>query len=59
MGYLYFAKAVLPHMVKRNKGHLVFISSAIVFTPMGGYTAYGATKSAVKGTIRNELILID
>lgn len=54
MGYLYFAKTVLPSMVEKKKGHIVFVSSAIVFSPMGGYTAYGATKCAVKGTLSSK-----
>ena len=42
-------KAFLPGMIDRHTGHIVNISSAAGFLGLYGYTAYGATKFAIKG----------
>jgi len=46
------SKAVLPSMIERRYGKIINISSVtgpLVGTPIGGQTAYGATKAAVIG----------
>jgi NAD(P)-dependent dehydrogenase (short-subunit alcohol dehydrogenase family) len=46
------SKAVLPGMMKRRYGKIVNISSVtgpMVGAPLGGQTAYGATKAAIIG----------
>jgi len=48
-GTVYMTKAVLPPMIKRNSGYIVNISSIAGFIGVFGYTAYGASKFAVKG----------
>ncbi len=48
-GTVHMVKAVLPHMLKRGSGHIVNISSAAGFLGVFGYSAYGATKYAVRG----------
>ncbi|MCD6555378.1 MAG: SDR family oxidoreductase [Anaerolineae bacterium] len=42
-------KAVLPYMKERRSGHIVNISSMAGFLGVFGYTAYGASKFAVRG----------
>ncbi|GAP06460.1 short-chain dehydrogenase of various substrate specificities [Anaerolinea thermolimosa] len=42
-------KAFLPSMMERKSGHIVNISSIAGFLGVYGYTAYGASKFAVKG----------
>lgn len=42
-------KAVLPAMLARGTGHIVFTSSMAGFLGMYGYTAYAPTKFAVRG----------
>ncbi len=42
-------KAFLPAMLARQSGHIVNLSSAAGFLGLYGYTAYGATKFAIKG----------
>lgn len=42
-------KSVLPAMIHRGSGHIVNISSIAGFLGTYGYTAYGATKFAIRG----------
>ncbi len=48
-GTVYMVKAVLPGMLERGSGHIVNISSGAGFLGVFGYSAYGATKYAVRG----------
>ncbi len=49
LGSLYFAHAVAPRMVQSGHGNLVFVSSGAAFAGLYGYSAYGASKFAVRG----------
>lgn len=48
-GTLHVIKAVLPGMTERGSGHIVNISSIAGFMGVYGYSAYGASKFAVRG----------
>jgi 3-dehydrosphinganine reductase len=48
-GTVHITKAVLPGMLERGSGHIVNISSAAGFLGVFGYSAYGATKFAIRG----------
>jgi len=48
-GTLHMVKAALPAMIARRSGHIVNISSAAGYLGVFGYSAYGATKYAVRG----------
>lgn len=48
-GSITAARAVLPGMVERGTGHLVFVSSTAGLIGVPGYTGYGATKYAIRG----------
>lgn len=48
-GTVHMAKAVVPGMIARRSGHIVNLSSAAGFLGVFGYTAYGASKYAVRG----------
>jgi len=52
-GVLYCTKAVLPGMVKRNRGHVINIGSTAGNWPYPGGNVYGATKSFVQQFSRN------
>ncbi len=57
-GSLYTIKAVLPLMIRRNKGQIVLISSGAGAIGIYGYTTYSPTKFALKGlaeSLRGEL----
>lgn len=49
LGSVYVTKAVLPSMVKRRAGAIVFISSQAGQLGLYGYTAYSATKYSLRG----------
>jgi 3-dehydrosphinganine reductase len=48
-GTVYVTKEVLPLMLKKSAGYIVNISSVAGFLGTFGYTAYGASKFAVRG----------
>ena len=47
-GVMYVSRAVLPAMVKRNKGHIINIGSTAGSWPYEGGNVYGATKAFVR-----------
>lgn len=58
LGTVHVVKAALPAMLARGSGHIINISSVAGFMGVFGYTAYGASKYAVRGfsdTLRAEL----
>jgi 3-dehydrosphinganine reductase len=57
-GTLNICRAVVPEMIRRRKGHIINISSLVGLIATFGYSAYGASKWAVRGltdTLRYEL----
>jgi 3-dehydrosphinganine reductase len=46
---VYVTQAALPAMLDRRAGHIVNVCSAAGFLGMFGYTAYGASKYALRG----------
>lgn len=57
-GTLHVIKAVTPGMIRRGSGHIVNICSAAGFLGVFGYSAYAASKYAVRGlsdVLRTEL----
>ena len=48
-GTLYMTRAVLPSMLARHSGHIINISSMAAYVGLFGYTAYSASKFAVRG----------
>ncbi|MBE9041462.1 SDR family oxidoreductase [Oscillatoriales cyanobacterium LEGE 11467] len=57
-GSLYCVRAVLPAMLQQKTGHLVLISSGAGLIGLYGYTAYSASKFALRGfaeSLRPEL----
>lgn len=57
-GTLYVLKEVVPDMILRGSGTIVNISSMAGYVGVFGYTAYGASKFAVRGltdVLRSEL----
>lgn len=47
-GLVYMTRAVLPHMVERNVGHIINIGSIAGSWPYAGGNVYGATKAFVR-----------
>lgn len=57
-GTVYVTKIVLPGMIARGSGHIINIASMAGIVGVFGYTAYGASKYAVRGfsdALRSEL----
>src|SRR4051812_32943269 len=57
-GALHAARAVVPTMIERRRGHLVFVASTVALVGIYGYSAYAPAKYAVRGlaeTLRPEL----
>ncbi|EFO21875.2 hypothetical protein LOAG_06611 [Loa loa] len=46
---VYMTKAVVSKMKKSREGQIIFVNSAAGQCPIWGYTAYGATKFALRG----------
>jgi 3-dehydrosphinganine reductase len=57
-GTLHAVRAVVPSMVERGRGHLVFVASTAALIGVFGYSAYAPAKYAVRGlsdTLQAEL----
>jgi 3-dehydrosphinganine reductase len=57
-GTLHATRAVVPAMIERGRGHLVFVASTVALVGVYGYSAYAPAKYAVRGlaeTLRPEL----
>ena len=52
MGSFALTKAVVPGMLERKKGNILFISSMSAYLGMTQVTAYSAAKSAVLGLVK-------
>lgn len=48
-GTVHMTKAVLPGLLEKGSGHILNVSSIAGFLGVYGYTAYGASKFAVRG----------
>ncbi len=48
-GTFYMVQTLLPAMLQRGSGHIVNVASAAAYLGVFGYTAYGASKYAVRG----------
>ena len=58
LGAVHAARAVVPSMRERQRGHLVFVSSTAALVGVFGYSAYAPAKAAVRSfaeTLRPEL----
>jgi NADP-dependent 3-hydroxy acid dehydrogenase YdfG len=49
LGVIQTTRAVLPHMIKRRRGHIINMSSMAGYVAPPTYTIYSATKHAVRG----------
>jgi 3-dehydrosphinganine reductase len=49
MGAIAVTKAFLPGMLERKSGHIINVSSVAGFLSIFGYTAYSASKFAIRG----------
>lgn len=49
LGSVYPTRAVVPSMKARGRGHIVFVSSQVAQAAIHGYTAYAASKWALRG----------
>ena len=49
IGSVYATRAVMADMKRQNAGHIVFISSQAGQLGVFGYTAYSASKFALRG----------
>ena len=49
LGLIYTARAVLPHMIERRRGHIINMASVAGLVAMPTYSVYAATKFAVRG----------
>jgi len=54
-GLMYLTRAVLPAMVKRNRGHIINLGSVAGTYPYPGGNVYGGTKAFVKQFSKNLL----
>ena len=57
-GTLHATRAIVPSMIERRKGHLVFVASVVALVGVYGYSAYAPAKHAVRGlaeSLRPEL----
>src|SRR5262249_13083748 len=57
-GTLHAARAVVPAMIRRRRGHIVMVSSTAALVGVFGYSAYAPAKAAVRSlaeTLRPEL----
>ena len=55
-----YVQAVVPSMKANGGGTIVFVSSAVVFAGMIGYSQYAPSKFALRGLtdcLRNELVV--
>ena len=58
LGTVYLTQTALPDMLKRGSGHIVNVSSTAGFIGAFGFSAYGASKFAVRGysdVLRSEM----
>lgn len=58
VGAFHAAKAVIPHMVERRSGSIVFVSSTVGLRGVPGMAHYGASKHGIQGlmlSLANEL----
>ncbi len=53
MGAMATLTAVLPRMIERGRGHLVGMSSLVVYAPTPGAAAYRASKSGLTALLEN------
>jgi 3-dehydrosphinganine reductase len=50
-GSIHTSRVLLPKMLSRGSGHMIYVSSVAGFLGMVGYTAYAPTKFAIKGFV--------